>query len=303
MMPNPVLKKLGFADDDRVVILHADDVGMCQASLTAFADLIEFGLVSCGAVMVPCPWFPSVAAYGREHPGADLGVHLTLTSEWDSYRWGPISTRDPASGLLDREGYFHRRSEQAQEEAAPEAVQTELGTQVARALAAGIDVTHLDTHMGAVAHPKFVAGYVQLALQHSLPPMVPRLDEAGWRAFGMEGEMAALAAQFVVQLEAQGVPLVDHLVGLPLEEDPGDRLALAKKELDALSPGLTHFIIHPAADTPELRAITPAWRSRVADYEVFCSDRLRDHLRDKGVQVIGYGALRDLMREPELTKE
>jgi hypothetical protein len=295
-MPNPVLKKLGFADDDRLVILHADDVGMCQASLVAFADLVEFGLVSCGAVMVPCPWFPSVAAYCREHPGADLGVHLTLTSEWDSYRWGPISTRDPASGLLDGEGYFHRRSEQVQEEAAPEAVQIELGAQVARALAAGIDVTHLDTHMGAVAHPRFVAGYVQLALQHRLPPMVPRLDEAGWRAFGMEGEMAALAAQFVVQLEAQGVPLVDHLVGLPLDEAPGDRLALAKRELDALPPGVTHFIIHPAADTPELRAITQTWQSRVADYEVFCSDRLRDHLRDRGVQVIGYRALRDLIR-------
>jgi hypothetical protein len=279
-----------------VVILHADDVGMCQASLTAFADLIEFGLVSCGAVMVPCPWFPSVAAYCREHAGADLGVHLTLTSEWDGYRWGPISTRDPASGLLDGEGYFRRRAEPVQEQAAPEAVQIEMGAQVDRALAAGIDVTHLDTHMGAVAHPKFVAGYVQLAMEHRLPPMVPRLDEAGWRAFGMEGEMAALAAQFVAQMEAQGVPLVDHLVGLPLEEDPGDRLTLAKKELDALSPGLTHFIIHPAADTPELRAITETWRSRVADYEVFCSDRLRDHLRDRGVQVIGYRALRDLMR-------
>ncbi|MGD8626976.1 MAG: polysaccharide deacetylase family protein [Anaerolineae bacterium] len=296
MMPNPVLKKLGFADDDRLVILHADDVGMCQASLAAFADLVEFGLVSCGAVMVPCPWFPSVAAYCREHAGADLGVHLTLTSEWDGYRWGPISTRDPASGLLDGEGYFRRRAEPVQEQAAPEAVQIEMGAQVDRALAAGIDVTHLDTHMGAVAHPKFVAGYVQLAMEHRLPPMVPRLDEAGWRAFGMEGEMAALAAQFVAQMEAQGVPLVDHLVGLPLEEDPGDRLTLAKKELDALSPGLTHFIIHPAADTPELRAITETWRSRVADYEVFCSDRLRDHLRDRGVQVIGYRALRDLMR-------
>jgi hypothetical protein len=101
MDPNPVLRKLGFADDDRVVIIHADDIGMCQATMSAFADLVDFGLISSGAVMVPCPWFPQAAAYCRQHPLVDLGVHLTLTSEWDGYRWGPVSTRDPASGLID----------------------------------------------------------------------------------------------------------------------------------------------------------------------------------------------------------
>jgi predicted glycoside hydrolase/deacetylase ChbG (UPF0249 family) len=296
MNPNPVLKRLGFADDDRVVILHADDVGMCQASLTAFADLVDVGLISSGAVMVPCPWFPATAAWCRAHPGVDLGVHLTLTSEWAGYRWGPISTRDPASGLLDEEGYFYRRSEAAQEGADPAAVQTEMEAQVARALAAGIDVSHVDTHMGTVAHPRFVAGYVQLAIEHRLPAMIPRLDEAGWHEMGMEGEIAAFAAQFVGELEAQGVPLLDHLVGLPLEEEPGDRLAVAKEELGALPPGLTHFIIHPAADTPELRAITTSWRSRVADYETFRSEELRAWVQDEGLHVVGYRALRDLLR-------
>jgi hypothetical protein len=295
MDPNPVLKKLGLATDDRVVILHADDVGMCQASLIAFADLVDFGLLSSGATMVPCPWFPAVAAYCRRQPSVDLGVHLTLTSEWELYRWGPISTRDPASGLLDEEGYLHRRSEGTQAHADSAAVQHELEAQLARALASSIDVTHLDTHMGTVADPKFVYGYVQLALQHRLPPMIPRLDEAGWRAFGMDGEMATLAAQFVAQLEAQGVPLIDHIIGLPLDEEPGDRLALAKREFDALPPGLTHFVIHPAADTPELRAITQSWRSRVADYETLRSNELRDYVRGAGIQVTGYRVLRDLM--------
>ncbi len=296
MDPNPVLKKLGFAPDDRLVILHADDVGMCQASVTAFADLVEVGLVSSGAAMVPCPWFPAVAAYCRATPGVDLGVHLTLTSEWGSYRWGPISTRDPASGLLDGEGYFHRRSEGVQAQGDAAAVQGETEAQVARALAAGVDVTHLDTHMGTVAHPRFVAGFVQVALQHRLPAMIPRLDEAGWRAFGMDAEMAALAARFVAELEAQGMPLIDHLVGLPLEEDPGDRLALAQQELGALPPGLTHFIIHPAADTPELRAITGSWRSRVADYEVFRRPEMKAWVKGEGLHVVGYRALRRLLR-------
>jgi predicted glycoside hydrolase/deacetylase ChbG (UPF0249 family) len=295
MAANPVLRKLGFADNDRVVILHTDDIGMCQATISALADLVDFGLISSGAAMVPCPWLPELAAYCRQHPAADMGVHLTLTSEWDGYRWGPLSTRDPASGLIDEEGYFFQSSEQVQEHASPEAVQVELRAQLDRALAAGIDVTHLDTHMGAVAHLKFVPAYVQLALQHHLPPLIPRLDEAGWQEVGLDAETAAFAIQFVGQLEAQGVPLLDHLIGLPLEEDPGDRVALAKKELGALPPGLTHFIIHPAQDTPELRAITPTWRSRVADYEAFCSEELRAFVRSSGLQVIGYRALRDLL--------
>jgi len=294
MNPNPVLRKLGFAENDRVVIIHTDDIGMSQATVSAFADLDDFGLISCGAVMVPCPWFPQVAVYCRQHPQVDMGVHLTLTSEHDGCRWGPISTRHPASGLIDEEGYFYRQSEQVQAHGDAVAVQLELQAQVARALAAGIDVTHLDTHMGTVAHPRFVLAYVQLAVQHGLPAMILRLDEAGWRKMGMDSETAAFAARFVPQLEAQGLPLLDYLVALPLDQ-PADRVEQAKKAFDSLPPGLTHFIIHPAQDTPELRALTPSWPSRVADYRAFTSGELRDYVRNSGVQVIGYRALRELM--------
>jgi len=296
MQPNPILKKLGFAKNDRVVIIHVDDVGMCQATLPAFADLIDFGLVSSGAVMVPCPWFPQTAAYCRQHPEADLGVHLTLNSEWSSYRWGPISTRDPASGLIDEEGYLHHAQEAVQQRAAPTAVQAEIEAQVARALSGGIDVTHVDTHMGTVAHPKFMPGYVQLAHQHHLPFLMLRLDKAGWRRVGLDDETAAFATQLVIQLEEQGVPMLDHLSQeLPLDRHR-DRVEVAKRALDSLAPGLTHFILHPARDTPELRAITSDWRARVADYQAFTSAELRDYLKNSDIHVIGYRALRDLMR-------
>lgn len=295
MRPNPTLKKLGFAPTDRVAIIHADDIGMCQAGLAAFADLIDFGLVSSGAVMVPCPWSLAAAAYCRAHPQADVGVHLTLTSEWETYRWGPISTRDPSSGLLDGEGCFYRTSEDVQAHADPAAVAVELRAQLDRALAAGIDVTHIDTHMGAVAHPKFIMGYVQLAMERRLPPMLPRLDEAGWRALNLDAETAAFAAQLTAQLEDQGLPLLDQITMLPLDQ-PNDRIALAKRAFDSLPAGLTHFIIHPAADTPELRAITPDAPSRIADYRAFTSPELRDYVRSVGIKVIGYRMLRDLMR-------
>jgi len=294
MVPNPVLRKLGFGDGERVAIVHTDDIGMCEASLSALADLVDFGLISSASTMVPCSWFPQVATFCRQRPQVDMGVHLTLTSEMTSYRWGPISTRDLASGLIDEEGYFYRRSEDVQDHGDPVAVRLELQAQVERALAARIDVTHVDTHMGTVAHPKFVSAYIEVALQHRLPSMVLRLDEAGWRARGMEGETAASLASSTRQLEALGLPLFDWFVMLPLDQ-PVDRVELAKRAFDALPPGLTHFAIHPSQDTPELRAIAADWPSRVADYRAFTSGELRDYIRNRGIQVIGYRALRDLM--------
>jgi predicted glycoside hydrolase/deacetylase ChbG (UPF0249 family) len=294
MTPNPVLRKLGLAADDRVVIIHADDIGMCQASVAAFVDLAEFGLISSGAAMVPCPWFPAAAIDCRAHPERDLGVHSTITCEWDACRWGPISTRDLESGLIDAEGYFYRSTTEAQAHGSIEAVARELAAQVERALAAGMRPTHIDTHMGAMYSSAFLPIYLQTARRYRLPPMFFRADQARWRANGMETELAAAAARLSQELEADGVPLLDHIFMLPLD-DPADRLGQARRAFDALAPGLTHFIIHPAHDTPELRASSASWPSRVADYQTFMSEELRAYIRSTGVQVIGYRALQELM--------
>ncbi len=292
--PNPVLRKLGFANDDRLAIIHTDDIGMCQASVAAFADLAEVGVISCGAVMVPCPWFLEAADYCRIHPGVDMGVHLTLTCEWMTYRWGPISTRDPASGLIDEQGCFYHRSEDAQAHGDPQAVQIELAAQVERALKAGVPVSHIDTHMGTVAHPKFMMAYIQLALEHHLPAMIFRMDEADWMASGMDQETAAMAAQAVYQLEEMGMPLLDGMASLKLE-DPTNKMEQARQALAGLPAGVTHFIIHPSKDTPELRAITKDWQGRVADYETFTSPQLGAYLKDIGVHIIGYQHLKSLI--------
>jgi predicted glycoside hydrolase/deacetylase ChbG (UPF0249 family) len=294
LSPNPVLKKLGFADDDRVVIIHTDDIGMCQASVDAFADLNEVGIISCGAVMVPCPWFLYTAGYARQHPSADLGIHLTLTSEWETYRWGPVSTRDPASGIIDEQGFFYHRSAPVQQHGDPAAVEIELNAQVERAIQAGMAPTHIDTHMGTVAHPKFMGIYIQLAMKYRLPAMIFRMDEAGWRAAGLDAEFARTVANLTLQLEANGLPLLDALVGVPLDADE-NHLERTKQILAGLKPGISHFIIHPSKDTPELRAITPDWRGRVANYQDFMSEQLRAHIKAIGLHVIGYRALIDLM--------
>ena len=302
MNPNPVLKKLGFSNNARVAIIHVDDVGMCQASVDAFANLWDFGLISSGAVMVPCPWFLEAAKFARAHPDADLGVHLTLTSEWDTYRWGPLSTRDPQTGLLDEAGYFPHLAQPVQEHADPAAVQAELVAQIERALAAGMQPTHADTHMGTVAHGKFMLGYLQTALQYKVPPMMLRLDEAGWQQVvgdhaGADFDAEAITAilEMTNTLEEMGVPLLDNIFGMPLDADPAQRLEMAKQAFENLPVGITHFIIHAAKDTPEVRAITPDWPCRVADYETFLKEELRQHIQKIGVQVIGYRDLQNLM--------
>jgi chitin disaccharide deacetylase len=297
MQPNPVLKKLGYSNDDRLVIIHVDDVGMCQASIAAFADLWDFGLISSGATMVPCPWFPEAAKFARTTPGLDLGVHATLTSEWETYRWGPISTTDPATGMIDSEGFFPRTSEEIQENGDPDGVRAEVKAQVDRALANGINVTHLDTHMGSVASAKFIPAYLQLAVEYGLPPMIMRLSKEGWLEMGMDEGLAEMAVYMVGQLEADGIPLLDRIAMLELDQaDTRDeRIAYAKQVLGDLGPGVTHFIIHASADTLELQAITPDWPYRVADYEAFKSVELSDFVKNSGLHVIGYQDLKNLM--------
>ena len=300
---NPYLNELGFDKLDRVVIIHADDVGMCQATISAFSDLIEGGLLSSGAVMVPCPWFLEAAAYSKKNPQADMGVHLTLTSEWSTYRWNPVSTCDPDSDLIDEQGYFFHRAQQVHRYSKPEAVQIEINAQLSRAFEAGINVTHLDTHMGTLMYPKLLDFYIKLGQYHSIPVMVPKDAESSLRFLGLDQTTVAAAARYINGNGIFGeLVQIDHLAGLRLDQ-PEDRLSQAKAVFKSLKPGLTHLAIHPARDTPELRAATPlTWECRVGDYEVFGSEALRSYIRELGIQMIGYEPLRDLLRSKKIQK-
>lgn len=298
MTPNPLLKKLGFNDTDRLVIIHADDIGMCNASLTAFQHLWEFGTISSGAVMVPCPWFPATAEVCRQNPVIDMGVHATLNCEYEFYRWGPVSTRDPGSGLLDQDGYLPQEQEAVYKNAKPEAVAAEINAQVERALAASIDVTHIDTHMGTVMHPNFVQHYLMAGASRLIPNMLPRASARGFSMMGIGEEALAVYTPILNQLESQGMVMLDGLYSMPLNNPSvEENIAIAKSLFVDLPEGITHFILHPSVDTPELRAITPDWRGRVANYSAFMSAELKDFIKNSSFQMIGYRPLREIMRK------
>jgi len=295
MKPNPLLKKLGHSETDRLIILHVDDLGMCQASLQAFVDLWEFGTISSGSVMAPCPWFMAVVEWAKNHPEADLGVHGTVNSEWDRYRWGPISGIGKTPGLVDPEGYFHKEEPAVLEHADPEAVHLEVEAQVKRALEAGIDVTHIDAHMFTIIHPKFTPGYLNLLDQFQTPGVLPRTDAAGFLDLGFSKDESTISADIVQQQDERNFPMIDAIDYLPLD-DPADHIEITKQKFKALPVGITHFLMHPAIDTPELRAMAPDWECRVANYHAMMSKEIKDFIKDKGIQVVGYRAIREVLR-------
>ena len=300
MQPNPLLKRLGLADDDRVVIVNADDIGTCQASLAAYTDLLDCGLVSSASVIVPGAWFPATAMFCRENADrVDVGVHITLTSEQTGCRWSPLSTHDPATGLLDADGYFHSDPLALKSRADPAAVRLEIRAQVQRALAAGIDVTHIDTHQFTVGdRPEFFESYVQVALEYGIPPLLVRGQAVDLRNLdqGDAGETATgTIAKALSVLETQGLPVLDNLYLVPLSTPEG-RLDQIRRLLTSLPPGISGLLFHPAQDTPELRAFTKDWPARAADYAAFKDAAMRAIFQGAGVHVIGWRVLRDLMR-------
>ena len=298
MTPNPFLKKLGFSDTDRLVIIHTDDIGMCHASVQAFKDLWKFGTITSGAVMVPCPWFPAVAQMCRENPEIDMGVHATLNAEWESYRWSPVSTRDPESGLLDADGYFNQWHQAVYDHAKFEAVEREVNAQIERALASGIDVTHVDSHMGTIMNPKFIQSYIRAAASRLLPNMLPRMDAAGMEMVEMNANERQAYEPILQQLESMGVPMLEGIVSMPLDQpNLNKQMEIAKDLLGNLPVGITHFILHPSIDTAELHSIAPDWESRVSNYNIFMSDELKTLIESEDLHLIGYRPIRDAMRK------
>lgn len=296
---NPALERLGFSDTDRVALIHVDDVGMCEATVTAFDNLYRKGRVTCGAIMVPCPWFLHAAEICRQIQAdlghCDIGIHATLTSEWDHYRWGPISTRNPASGLMDQEGFFPKSEFELWAQAKAGPAKTELDAQVAALKATGLKPTHIDTHMGSPFGGDLYQGFTEVARKHGLFAFGLRLSEDQIGKTGRDAETSKRLYAEMQKMLAAGAPLPDRLFAASLQNHE-DKLGETKALFDAIRPGqLAYVILHPAVDTPEIRAISPDWRARVADYETFMSDDLHDYITGTDIHLIGTKDLQALV--------
>jgi len=272
-----LVERLGYRPDDRVLIVNCDDLGLSHAATVGTYQALRDGMATSASLMVPCPWAREAASHYR---GEDVGVHLTLNAEFDRYRWGPITQ---APSLLDGDGGFPRTVTDLWDHADLDEVRRELRAQVERAILWGFDVSHLDSHMGTLQmRPEFFDVYLDLAVDFCLP----------LRLSGQSTERA-LGFPFRSLARAEGVVFTDHFVRV---RGVGSRRVIERTIAD-LRPGVTELYLHPAADTPEQRAIDPDWAGRVDDYHLATFDaELPALLRRLGVHLIGYRPLRDLMR-------
>lgn len=283
-----IAERLGYPRDAKLLIVHADDLGMSHSVNAATIKAFETGLVNSGSIMVPCPWLSEIAAYARANPQADLGLHLTLTSEWTSFRWGPVSPRDRVSSLLDKDGYFRLTESEAAAQADPKQVEMEITAQIEKARALGIQPTHLDSHMGTLYQSKALFEvFLRVARKEKLPVRVAKT----WFS----------RADFLPSVLNPDDVYIDRILDINQAVPAKDWAKFYSDAIRKLEPGVTEIVIHLAYDDAEMQGATfnhpdwgAAWRQR--DFEFFTSDAFRKLLQENQIKLITWRELGKLIK-------
>ena len=283
-----IAERLGYPRDAKLLIVHADDLGMTHSVNAATIKAFESGLVNSGSIMAPCPWLSEIAAYARTNPQADLGLHLTLTSEWTSFRWGPVASRDRVTSLLDKDGYLPLTESEAAAQADPKEVELEITAQIERARALGIQPTHLDSHMGTLYQNKALFEvFLRVARKQKLPVRVAK----AW--FGQ--------TDFLPSTLKPDDVYIDRILDINTTVAANDWATFYSDAIKKLEPGVTEVVIHLAYDDAEMRGATfnhpnwgAAWRQR--DFEFFTSDAFRKLLQENQIKLITWRELGKLIK-------
>jgi len=284
---NTLAQRLGYPDNSRLLIIHADDFGMMHTVDTATEEALENHWITSASILVPCPWFPEVAQWAKAHPDADLGIHLALNADWTSYRWSTVSPQPKGSSLLDADGYLPLLTEDVVAHAKMSDVETETHAQIDKAAAAGIHLSHLDTHMGTiVSSDDLFKVYLATSRAYHLPALLvsdPRLDK-----FAVDPNTILLNA--VVQI----VPGIPQSLWLDAY----------KKMLQPLPPGTYQLIVHLAHNDAEIQGATfdhPDWGAqwRQNDYDLVRSLEFQKFLKDQGFILISWHDLAKALRTPQ----
>jgi predicted glycoside hydrolase/deacetylase ChbG (UPF0249 family) len=281
-----IAERLGYPPDSKLLIIHADDLAVAHSEDAASFDALDKQAVTSASIMIPCPWLNEVAAYVKEHPDADLGLHLTLTSEWKTYRWGPVESKDKVPSLLDPTGYLWPDTPAAMHNLKADDAEREVRAQIERAIALGIHPTHLDSHMGVLfSRPDLFAVYVKLAREYKLPFLAVRSPDT-------PNELLSVLSDKDLVLDA--VLIANPTIAA------GDWKAFYSTAIKNLKPGITEIIVHLGHDDAELQAVTvdhpdygAAWRQR--DYDVVTSPEFKKALQDNHVILIHWSDLKKLL--------
>jgi predicted glycoside hydrolase/deacetylase ChbG (UPF0249 family) len=281
-------ERLGHPRDAKLLIIHADDLAVAHSEDMASFDALDKRAVTSASIMVPCPWLTEVANYAKAHPDADLGLHLTVTSEWKTYRWGPVASKDKVASLLDSNGYLWPENEPATKNIKAEEAEREIRAQIEKATSLGIRPTHVDSHMGEFfERPDLFAVYLKVAREFKLPFLAALVPNA-------PGAMSS-------QLRPGDIILDNVVMAYPDVPIAGWK----NFYLDAiknLKPGLTEMIVHLGHDDAELQAVTvdhpdygAAWRQR--DYDIVTSAEFKQALEDNHIVLVHWSDVKKVLNQ------
>ncbi len=282
-----VAERLGYPSDTKLLIIHADDLAIAHSEDSASFEALDKGYVTSASIIAPAPWLTEVADYAKAHPDADLGLHLALTSEWKTFRWGSVASSDKVPSLLDSAGTLAVSTEEVAKNAKPLEAEREFRAQVERAITLGVHPTHLDSHMGsAFASPELFAAYVKVAHEFRLPFLAVRVSD----------ERAKL-----LSLLSEKDVLVDSVVMATPDVKPDRWKDFYLNAIKNLKPGLTYLIVHLGHDDAELQAVTvdhpdygSAWRQR--DLDVVSSPEFKKALQDNHIVLVKWRDLQKLVQ-------
>ncbi len=280
-------EKLGYESDDILLILHADDLGVSHSVNQASIDAWEAGAISSASIMVPCPWLPEISTYASDNPDFDLGLHLTLTAEWNQYKWDGVASSSEIPTLLNDKMHFPPTTAEVAQNANPEEVEKELRAQIEKALSFGIKPTHLDSHMGALfTTPQLFKVYQDLGKEYKIPVFIP---------YG--------SLQSAPHLERSIQPnqiMVDHLAMFDGSVPPEQWKSQYMKIVNDLEPGLNEIIVHLAYDNDEMKAVTDghedfgsAWRQQ--DFDVMMDPEFRDLIKEKDIKLVTWREIQNVL--------
>jgi predicted glycoside hydrolase/deacetylase ChbG (UPF0249 family) len=299
-------ERLGFPRGAKVVVLHVDDAGMSLDQNNGSIDAMTKGVASSTSIMMPCPWVPGIFHYIKDHPDFDAGLHLTLTSEWRDYRWGPVAGPSRVPGLVDPEGAMWPSVEEVVAHASADEIETEMRAQIERCLKFGFRPTHLDSHMGTLfSRPDYLERYLKMGMEYHVPVMFPgghnTLIALQMKALKVDIESAREVGR---KLWAAGLPVIDDLLNesyaahIPagMEPTPANlekyAMAFYMDAVKRMKPGITYVITHCIRRTEVFDAISGSGNIRQGDYLTMMSPAFRKFLKDNGVIVT---TMRELM--------
>ncbi len=299
--------QLASSTNDRYLIIHADDAGLCRSVNKATIEAMERGVVSSASMMVPAPAFEEFAKYAREHPERDFGIHLTLNAEFESHRWGPVLPKIVVPGLVDHDGCLWQTERQTAAHATADEVERELTAQIEHALALGVPISHLDTHMGTCfARADFLEVYVNLGLKYKLPVLVMR-NTTILRQFPAPQEVIRGMKDIARTLENNQLPVLDSVNMYYAGGSAQQKRSYYFNLFRTLPAGVTEAIVHCGYADRDLYSVTRSASIRDSDRQVMTDPETARELSRLGVKVIDWKqfrkmANREIAEKPEKTK-